>query len=352
MVMQTTIVLLLVLATSSAPAPEKVPSALVSKDSLVFEFSVRDVQALWERNARPKGTIEHEWVFDIPLRQPATWPFNVEGLTHVHFGVTQESAGPPVIRGDLSGLIENSTFRFWATSNQEDVVPVPRRLATGAKPGYSDGTVRLVVRWRFPVEFMTRLRPAEMTLRGVRADGSAYEEAVVVNNVRDPREALARTIVGPFSPDEYAIYQAVIDRAFHNAMIHDPDLKSSLLNPSVDAGLFSDMDSNVQALGAADDTLADYLKKRSTVSDLVSLTALGYDVVESEAFQTERKSATAAERRCSVRVSRIGFNAAGDQALLYCDHSCGGLSGEGEAILLDRVDGEWRVTRRVGLWIA
>jgi hypothetical protein len=337
--MRTFIGFVLVVMIASSPTAAQEATAVVSKDSLEFRIPVPDAVSEWEWNLLPRGTVEHEWVFDISVKQPAKWPFDV-GLTTIHFGIIQESAGPPAVRGDLSKLLMHSGAYFWAAQEHDGTALPDGAPDLGVSPRYDGGAIRLVIRRRYQVEFMVRLRPEEMTLRGVRVDGSRYEEAVAVINSRDPREAEARAISGPFSPDEYAIYQTVIDRAFHDAMI-----KFSVLNPSVDAGLFSDMDGNIQGLRAADETLADYVKKRSMQTDLMSLTTLGYHIVDS-------KHVDGRERVCSVRVSRIGFNAAGDQALLYCDHSCGSLTGEGEVILLEKVDGEWRVMRRVGLWIS
>ncbi|HEX5130988.1 MAG TPA: hypothetical protein VFX92_00725 [Candidatus Krumholzibacteria bacterium] len=358
--MRSLIVLIFLLVAAAPRAAEREATAIVSKDSLVFQFTVPDVGARWERNNLPKGTMENvHWVFDFQVPEPVTWPFSEPSAAY--FAIFRRSAGPPAEFGDLAELLEDSRVLFSLETDDGDAETAltTKTVRSTCYPGWetSSRTVCLGARARvlvddyYLVEMMARLRPEAMTLKGIRADGSTYEEAVIVQNLRDPREAKARTIAGPFSPDEYAIYQTVIDHAFGRHSF-EPGQEVLILNPSVDAALFHTPTNLQELLLANDETLDDFMQKRSIKTDLASLTALGHDVADAAKTDAERRTGQISHWPCTVRVSRVGFNSAGDQALLYCDYGKGNLGGEGVLILLDRVEGEWRITRRVSLWIS
>jgi len=52
-----------------------------------------------------------------------------------------------------------------------------------------------------------------------------------------------------------------------------------------------------------------------------------------------------------VRLSRVGFNKAKDQALVNTHWMRGSLSGEGHYVLLGKQDGSWKVLKKVGTWV-
>lgn len=340
--------LIFLFASASSPAAAAEPTAIVSKDSLVFEIPLRDADAEWEWNRLPADSVEYQWVFDIVVPEPVTWPFSEPSVAH--FGIMWESDGPPAVRGSVGQLVAGCRLYLWVTRDPRGRMPPSRGWGSGSRPTYDGESMRLSVESYFMVEMMSRLRPEQMNLRGVRADGSTYEETVVVQNLKDPREAKARAITGPFSPDEYAIYQTVTDHTF--GVSFKPGQEVLILSPTVDAALFRTPSNLGEALRAQDDTIADFMDKRSVQTDLASLAALGHDVADAEAIHAERRANRSTSWTHTVRVSRIGFNAAGNQALLYCDYGGSNMGGKGDLFLLDKVDGEWRVTRRVNLWIA
>ena len=53
-----------------------------------------------------------------------------------------------------------------------------------------------------------------------------------------------------------------------------------------------------------------------------------------------------------VQLSKVGFNKAQDQALVYIGNHRGLLNGEGLLYLVERKQNKWRVTRVVMLWIS
>jgi hypothetical protein len=50
--------------------------------------------------------------------------------------------------------------------------------------------------------------------------------------------------------------------------------------------------------------------------------------------------------------SRVGFSADGAQALFYASHTCGGLCGGGEYVVMDRRDGRWVIEKEIEMWIS
>jgi hypothetical protein len=52
------------------------------------------------------------------------------------------------------------------------------------------------------------------------------------------------------------------------------------------------------------------------------------------------------------RLSRPGYNSAGNEALLYVSHVCGYLCGTGHLYLLSKEEGKWIVKNRLMLWIS
>jgi hypothetical protein len=53
-----------------------------------------------------------------------------------------------------------------------------------------------------------------------------------------------------------------------------------------------------------------------------------------------------------IAFSRVGFNPAMDQALVYIAHGCGGLCGTGHYVLLEKSADKWRVLKRSMVWIS
>lgn len=52
-----------------------------------------------------------------------------------------------------------------------------------------------------------------------------------------------------------------------------------------------------------------------------------------------------------VRLSRVGFNKAKNEALVMLAWMAGPLRGEGHYVKLTRQDGSWKVWKKVGTWI-
>ena len=53
-----------------------------------------------------------------------------------------------------------------------------------------------------------------------------------------------------------------------------------------------------------------------------------------------------------INFSRVGFNAAFDQALVYIGNQSGWLAGSGLYVLLKKVDGAWTIDQKVITWVS
>lgn len=315
--MRTFIGLILLFVAACAPAPALEATAVVSKDSLAFEIPLPDGVAVdtWEIRIRRGGWTGRESlgtarIFMGPESEPGR-----RSIT-CHWKLEHEQAPPRGASSSAPFSVENQVVRFT----------------------FKDPRV---------VEPVTRIRPMHATLRGARADGSTYETRVTATWLKDPREAEARKVSGPFSADEYAIYQTIIDRA-HQRFGPEPKYPFIVVTPTTVLRGFASPDDNAlyfKMLGVDDDTGVDFVAKRTAEENLSSLTALGYDVMDQDAFMKEFRSwsrASGEKRRSGVYVSPIGFNKARTQALIFSSNSS-----ESEVIRLDKVDGEWLVTRRL-----
>lgn len=53
-----------------------------------------------------------------------------------------------------------------------------------------------------------------------------------------------------------------------------------------------------------------------------------------------------------IILSRVGFNAVMNQALVYIHHGCGGLCGTGHYVLLEKSGNDWRAIKKNMVWIS
>ena len=53
-----------------------------------------------------------------------------------------------------------------------------------------------------------------------------------------------------------------------------------------------------------------------------------------------------------IVLSRVGFNAAMNQTMVYIQHACGGLCGSGHYVLLEKNADQWRVVKESMVWVS
>lgn len=318
--MRILIVLILLLAAPAAAA-ERVPTAVVSKDSVVFRV--------------PATSLDERWEIRVPVRMADGWA--ADGIAY--FSIYDYEV-PEFLR--KNGVAAERQIDFtWTGDTSTCRFPF-------VTPVLEDGAVVVTLTG----ERFSRLRPLSATLHGARPDGVAYQAPFVVKYQDDPREAQARALSGPFSADEYAVYQTVIDRVRNdgdtgvrdflllsptNALLVDRAQEAWVVIEPVMLHAFAELRAN-------DDTVADYVDNWPVGTDLSSLAALGYDVMDADVAR-ERWRKGIDRRRGNVEVTMIGFNTTRDQALVHL------RTYGGELILLDKIDGEWLVTGRARTFI-
>ncbi len=338
--MQIILSILLVISSVSQPTEESVARVVVSKDSLSFWIPIEDHESLWRWNSLPAGRDEHEWIFNIPLKE-SIFPLK-EG--EAHFAVIQKSLGPPDWVGKIKELLENCMVYFWVTNAESGEMFHKSKIKTFIIPNYAPGLISFTLDIPFYVELIARQRPEIITLQGFDSNGEVYNKTVVVNNQRDPKEEVARNIIGPFSADEYAIYQTVLDRMFNFRKLIRSRQAIYILSPTFHKKIDTYEQNNVKVLKADSVTCNNYFANRVIASDLTSLSKLGFSVINEDSFYTKFKHVDKTGFY-KVRLSRIGFGNNNTQALVFFIHA-----GEGEVVLLEKLNGEWLVTRRVTIW--
>jgi len=53
-----------------------------------------------------------------------------------------------------------------------------------------------------------------------------------------------------------------------------------------------------------------------------------------------------------IILSRVGFNAAMNQAMIYIQHRCGGLGGTGYYVLLEKTADKWNLAKQNMVWVS
>ena len=53
-----------------------------------------------------------------------------------------------------------------------------------------------------------------------------------------------------------------------------------------------------------------------------------------------------------IILSHVGFNSAMNEAMIYIQHSCGGLCGTGHYVLLQKSGDKWRVVKQNMVWVS
>jgi hypothetical protein len=53
-----------------------------------------------------------------------------------------------------------------------------------------------------------------------------------------------------------------------------------------------------------------------------------------------------------VELTRIGFNERKDKVIVYVENYCGGLCGDGNYLLLEKINSKWKITKRKEIWVS
>ena len=161
--------------------------------------------------------------------------------------------------------------------------------------------------------------------------------------------------------EEYAVYSALIDERFDEILIVIKDYTA------YDRIAGEDLSGRLQWVyetmpAAQQETFDDFLAKNGQSYPLKNLFNIGSKVtlVSEEKvrgiFQGEFDWLEFYVRypfsQGIMTLSRVGFNAEMDQALVYIGNQSGGLSGAGYYVLLTKEEGAWTIQDNIIVWIS
>jgi hypothetical protein len=168
--------------------------------------------------------------------------------------------------------------------------------------------------------------------------------------------------------EEFAVYAATIDSLYSdgvaafagNAKVALIVIKDHTVADQHFPGLFDNSQYIRQELPSLSDaTLSDYKQKnkeQSSLKDSFKL-KIKHVLIDEEEIKRAIKDAgwksfyeKYPESGGLVSFSRVGFNAATNQALVYFEHWCGGLCGSGNYILLRKEGEGWKVVSVSRAW--
>jgi len=164
------------------------------------------------------------------------------------------------------------------------------------------------------------------------------------------------------SPDEYAVYDAVIGDLFAGDKV-TPDqagkVSAKLLLIENHTVKYPSDGSTLNAryyltASISPETLADYERQNNSPEVLKrSLNiSLYYLLINSAESKRSVADLRGREVQGTVSVSRVGFNRDRTEALVYRSYICGGLCGYGSVLFLKRADNRWKVETKATLWEA
>lgn len=173
------------------------------------------------------------------------------------------------------------------------------------------------------------------------------------------------------SSEEYKVYNAVISEMFAGDKVSfdtEAAVKILLINESLtqnfDAGSENWDEVKHRLPNLSDETVNDYKSKLKSRHKLKSSfeAKLKYQMLsdkeilgffDGELGEGWRKFYKAyPDSGGYISFSRVGFNDANTQALVYFQHSCGSLCATGFYILLDKPDKKWEVRSKGMMWIS
>jgi len=169
----------------------------------------------------------------------------------------------------------------------------------------------------------------------------------------------------PITPEEYAVYDAVIESLFLPSgveMIVIGDHTAAGISASPASQQDLDYLKENMAPGLEAETLADFVAKNESsylIEDHFSLevpVVLLSNVQLEEFFSAEDGWNTFYSQfpnsQGVMTLSRVGFSVSKEQALMYVGNQADFLAGEGNYVLLSMEGGEWKVEMTVLAWIS
>lgn len=170
---------------------------------------------------------------------------------------------------------------------------------------------------------------------------------------------------GEIQAQEYTVYAAVIESLYLTADVQQVVVTSQTgISPSRQASASEQRQYLLESLGAklSNDTLQDYVAKNDHIYTLTEEIPLDATVVylDQGTFDRIFQSENGWDQFYGIypgsqgimTFSRVGFNAAQDQALVYAGNQQNYLAGRGNYILLTKKGGQWAIEEVVMAWIS
>jgi hypothetical protein len=171
--------------------------------------------------------------------------------------------------------------------------------------------------------------------------------------------------------EEYRVYEAVILDMFVGKSVdegRDNPRQLVILEQTVTNFPAARSPETVASLkgmlpGLSDETATDYvarLKTKGTLSSSLNL-KVSYTLLPEKELDRIFSNGPAGwpkfynkypKSSGYVGFSRVGFSKAGDQAVVYVSHGCGGLCGSGNYVLLVKTNNAWTVKQKMMAWIS
>jgi hypothetical protein len=171
--------------------------------------------------------------------------------------------------------------------------------------------------------------------------------------------------LSPITPEEYAVYDAVIESLFTPSGFEmivmvdhtTPGISADSPSPEEINYLKKEFGGSLEGGTLTDFTAVNdrsYLIGNHFSLDVPVVTD-SYEQIEAifavedgwEVFYDQYPNSQGV-----MRLSRVGFNAGLDQALVYVGNQAYYLAGEGDYVLLSKAGGEWKIEKTVLAWIS
>jgi hypothetical protein len=197
--------------------------------------------------------------------------------------------------------------------------------------------------------------------------------------------ARERTTAATPAPDDAAVYAVVLDSLFTNSaggaprrlIVSDsttsyprdevvPEFWAEFLTASHgDSVLVSNFQSTSQHRHALHSVATELRQRLRSPIDFVADTALRQVQVRADSLgRTQPDYPRLADGFWrafyerfprsfgATRISAVAYDRTGEKALVYVEHGCGGLCGEGKIVLLQLEGGTWRIRNMTMTWVS
>lgn len=269
------------------------------------------------------------------------------GPVDIHLAFFRDSDGGAKQSGSFSEMAADAYGSYWLTNRVTGEIVNGPPLALNAVSVLKNG-VWLRAWW--PVASYLYGNPwraphfwtATFVRRGLFAFREVRRNAIYVP---DRSQEGVRKVDGALDADDYVVMNLVLKRfmlRFWPSTVVAP--RTIVVPKPPPNSPFDFIDQDITALRPDTDTRAAFDVVRLKKLDTSALSQLGYTIREPDHPPVANT--------LYIWISGIGYNHARTEALLYASTYCGGLCGEGDLFLLQKVGGYWVIKYSLTVWIS